>query len=303
MKRIFSIIFCFVFIFSYAQKEVKKKEMEDFKLNKIYEKVKTYNEQPQYWLFLHSNNCSYIVTLDDMPIYTDYNDGSMKSLSVPLNNFILESKKHELNVLILPKIDENYNVEHFLANDFSLNIKVSRTQNKKEDIVFDKKISNSEENQSLKQVIIAFESNVPYMLKGWTNSIDLTKQDKKDLEKEVVSFYKEMIDDYKNQKIQNIERKYYKRQIENAQSFYLFKKEDSEKLISEINKDVYKEQNFSLDNYKLAFYGNGKVVGLIRTDGEFLGKSAFLGLTDEDFYIYSLLLHRPTVDAELEVIR
>lgn len=67
-----------------------------------------------------------IVILDDMFIYIDYNDGSMKLLFVFLNNFILESKKYELNVLILFKIDENYNVEYFLVNDFLLNIKISR---------------------------------------------------------------------------------------------------------------------------------------------------------------------------------
>lgn len=262
-----------------------------------------YNGKPEYWLFLHSNDCSYIITLDDMPIYTDYNEGSMKSLSIPLNNFILENKKHELKVLILPKIDGNYNLNHFLEDNFSLNIKVSRTENKKEDIVFDKKVSNSEQNQSLKQIIIPFESEVPYKLKGWVNSVDLTKQDSENLRKEVESFYREMMDDYRNKNIESIERKYYKRQLENAQSFYLSKKEDSEKLVAEINKDVNKEQNLNLENYKLVFYGNGKVVGLIRTDGEFLGKSAFLGLTDEDFYIYSLLLHRPNANGELEVIR
>jgi uncharacterized protein (DUF2344 family) len=238
-----------------------------------------------------------------MPIYTDYNDGSMKSLSFPLNNFLLESKSHDLKISILPQIDDNYNLDTVLANEFSLDIKVARVENKQEAIIFNKKIYNSDHDEPFKQIVIPFQSNVPYKLKGWINSVDLTKQDREILKKEVESFYKEMMNDYRNKKVESIEKKYYNRQLENAQSFYLYKKEDSEKLLSEINKDVNKEQNLNLENYKLVFYGNGKVVGLIRTDGEFMGKSAFLGLTEEYYYSYSLLLHRPKVGGPLEVIR
>ena len=206
LKKISLLALVLITNISCSQKNNNKME----NLNKIYEKVLTYNVKPEYWLFLHTSNCSYIITLDDMPIYTAYNDNSMKSLSIPLNNFILESKKHEIKVLILPKVDENYNLNKVLGNELSFDLKITRVENKKE---------------------------------------------------------------------------------------------DSEKLISEINKDVNKEQNLTLENYKLVFYANGKVVGLIRTDGEFFGKSAFLGLTDEDFYIYSLLLHRPKLSSSLEVIR
>lgn len=203
----------------------------------------------------------------------------------------------------MPTTDNNYRLNNSLNNNYSIEVKISRTVNKKEIIVFDQKHSNDELNKLLKEVVIPFESSVPYKLNGWSNSTDLTKLNEKDLEKEVVSFYNEIISDYNNKKIESIEKKYYNRQLENAQSLYSFKREDSEKLVSEINKDVNKNQDLKLENYKLVFYGNGKVVGLVRTDGEFFGKSAFLGLTDEDFYIYSLLLHRPKAGTPLEVIR
>ncbi|MFH6937198.1 hypothetical protein [Flavobacterium sp. FlaQc-30] len=302
MKKIIMLTLILITNLSCSQKN-NNQNMTDFSLNTLYKKLEIYNERPEYWLFLHSNNCSYVVTLDDMPIYEDYDEGSMKSLSIPINNFILESGKHELKILILPTINENYHLNNLLSSDYTLNIKINRTENKKETIVFNKKLSNDEQNKTFKQNIIPFEAEVPYRLTGWSNSIDLTKQDRESLEKEVVNFYKEIMDDYKNKKTESIEKKYYNRQFENAQSLYSYKKEDSDKLISEINKDVNKEQDLKLENYKLVFYGNGKVVGLIRTDGEFFGESAFLGLTDEDFYVYSLLLHRPKAGGSLEVIR
>ncbi|MFD2940809.1 hypothetical protein [Flavobacterium notoginsengisoli] len=301
MKKILFLTLISITNLSCAQNNNQK--TEDFNLNTLYKKITIYNNKPEYWLFLHSNNCSYVVTLDDMPIYTDYNEGNMKSLSIPINNFLLESKKNELKVLILPKMDEKYHLDNVLESGFSLDVKVSRTENKKETIVFNKKISGAEQNESYKQIIIPFESSVPYKLTGWTDSVDLTKEDKEVLGREVETFYREMMNDYRDRKIENIQKKYYKRQFENAQSFYSSKKEDSDKIVSEINKDINKEQDLKLENYKLVFYGNGKVVGLVRTDGEFLGKSAFLGLTDEDFYIYSLLLHRPKAGGFLEVIR
>jgi hypothetical protein len=300
MKR--NIIHAFLLCFVCACGQ-KNKEMENNKFNTLYQKLTVYNEKPEYWLFVHSNNCSYIVTLDDMPIYTDYNEGSMKSLSIPINNFMLQSGKHILKVLILPTIDDNYHLKSQLDDDYSIDVKISRTVNKKETIVFDQKHSNDEIHKPLKEVVIPFEASVPYKLNGWTSSVDLTKEKEENLEKEVVNFYNEIMSDYKNKKTENIEKKYFNRQFENAQSLYSYKKEDSEKLTSEINKDVNKAQDFKLENYKLVFYGNGRVVGLVRTDGEFFGKSAFLGLTDEDFYIYSLLLHRPKALGSLEVIR
>lgn len=302
MKKISLLVLILITNISCSQKNNNQKNKE-FNLNTLYQKLTIYNEKPEYWLFLHSNNCSYVVTLDDMPIYVDYDEGSMNSLSIPINNFILESGEHKVKVLILPTIDENYHLNSLLNNDYTLNIKISRTENKKEAIIFDKKISSTEQAEPFKQIIIPFESHVPYKLNGWSNSIDLTKQDREALEKEVVSFYKEIMDDYKNRKTEVIQSKYYNRQFENAQSLYSYKKEDSEKIAIGINKDVNKDQDLKLENYKLVFYGNGKVVGLIRTDGEFFGKSAFLGLTDEDFYVYSLLLHRPKANADLEVIR
>ncbi|MCP2029721.1 hypothetical protein L1276_004915 [Flavobacterium sp. HSC-32F16] len=296
-------LFALILITGTVYSQNKSSKMESFNLSDIYEKVKSFDEQPEYWLFLHTGDCSYVILLDDMPVYTAYNESGMKSVSLPLNNFILGRKKSEIKVLILPKVDDNGHLDKLLGNEFSFDLRMTRTENKKEVTVFAKKIDYSDKNESFKKVYIPFESNVPYKLNGWTDSVDLTKENNVSLKKEVESFYKEMMDDYREKRIENIAKKYYNRQLENAQAFYLSKREDSEKLITEINKDINKKQDFNLEHYKLVFYGNGKVVGLIRTDNEFLGKSAFLGLTDEDFYIYSLLLHRPKPNGDLEVIR
>ena len=59
-----------------------------------------------------------------------------------------------------------------------------------------------------------------------------------------------------------------------------------------------------LENYKLVFYGNGRMVALIRMDGEKKDQSALQAqLEDNSTEIYELLLHRPKSGSPLEVIR
>lgn len=277
--------------------------MEENNLRELYKAIKTYKEQPEYWIFIHSNNCSYVATINDMPIYTDFNDGSMKSLSFPLNPLLLSSGSYGLKITLLPKQDSEFNLASKIEKNSSVQVKISRTLNKEEKVVLDETFSITEDSQAQLEKIYDFKVDVPYTLLGWSKSNDLKKEDKNQLLKDVVGFYQNMMHLYQKKDISAISTSYHLRQLENAQALYSSKKEDSEKLATKLNKDINLFQNFKLENYKLQFYANGQVVGLIRTDGEFLGKSAFLGLTDQNFYIYPLLLHRPKPGAPLAVIR
>lgn len=288
---------------SCSQNKNKETMQEKNNLNELYKKIKAYKEEPEYWIFIHSNNCSYVATINDMPIYTDFNDGSMKSLSFPLNPLLPNSGDYGLKIALLPKQDEEFNLESKIEKNSSIQIKISRTVNKQEKIVLDETVSIHEDSPPYLEKLYNFKIDVPYALPGWSKSADLKKEDEELLKKEVADFYQKMMQLYEKKDIATISNLYYPRQLENAQTLYSSKKEDSEKLVAKLNEDVNQVQNFKLEDYKLQFYANGKVVGLIRTDGEFLGKSAFLGLTDEKFYIYSLLLHRPKAGASLEVIR
>lgn len=277
--------------------------MEENNLRELYKMIKTYKEQPEYWIFIHSNNCSYVATINDMPIYTDFNDGSMKSLSFPLNPLLLSSGSYGLKITLLPKQDSEFNLASKIEKNSSVQVKISSTLNKEEKIVLDETFSVKEDSQVQLEKTYDFKVDVPYTLLGWSKSNDLKKEDKNQLLKEVVGFYQNMIHLYQKKDIAAISTSYHIRQLENAQALYSSQKEDSEKLVAKLNKDINLVQDFKLENYKLQFYANGQVVGLIRTDGEFLGKSAFLGLTEQDFYIYPLLLHRPKPGASLVVIR
>lgn len=260
-------------------------------------------EQPEYWIFIHSSNCSYTATINDMPIYSDFNDGSMKSLSFPLNPLLPASGNYGLKLTLLPKQDDKFKLASKIEKNSSIQVKISRTVGKAEKTVLDEKFIIKEDGLPYLEKTFNFNAEVPYSLTGWSKGSDLQKENGDQLKKEVADFYQNMMHLYEKREIAKISKIYSSRQLENAKALYLSAKEDTEKSIAKLGEEVTRVQKFRLEDYKLQFYANGKVVGLVRTDGEFLGKSAFLGLTEEKFFIYSLLLHRPKPGASLAVIR
>ena len=96
---------------SCSQNQKKETMQEQNNLSELYKKVKSYKEQPEYWIFIHSNNCSYVATINDMPIYTDFNDGNMKSLSFPLNPLLPNTGAYTLKLALLPKQDDDFNLD------------------------------------------------------------------------------------------------------------------------------------------------------------------------------------------------
>lgn len=211
---------------SYSQH---KKSMEENNLSELYKSIKTYKEQPEYWIFIHSNNCSYVATINDMPIYTDFNDGSMKSLSFPLNPLLLSNGSYGLKITLLPKQDSEFNLASKIEKNSSVQVKISRTLNKVENVVLDETFSVKEDSQVHLEKIYEFKVDVPYTLVGWSKSADLKKEDKSQLLKDVVGFYQNMMHLYKKKDIAAISTSYHLRQLEIAQALYSSKKEDSEK--------------------------------------------------------------------------
>ncbi len=300
MMKVISVIFCAILLSSASLAQ----QSRSGKLENIYKEVPRYEDQPVYWLFVHSNDCSYEIRVNDMPVYTDYNEGSAKSLSFPLNPLLLKSGKQTLNLTLLPKSDNEFRLASTLSKEYSVKIRIVRSENGKDSVVLEKEYRADQANQpALKKYAVSFDADLPYELSGWQYGANLKEEKQSELEKEVIRYYKDIIRDYETRNLTGVEDKYYGRQSEYAECSYLDQPEDSKKLVEELRKDLDKKQDFELEHYKLQLYGNGKVVSLIRTDGEFRGKSAFLGLTDDNFYIYNLLLYRPSPGAPLEVIR
>lgn len=85
---------------------------------------------------------------------------------------------------------------------------------------------------------------------------------------------------------------------------YMVELDDSNTLWNNLFSDMSQNKKIlALEKYKMIFYGNGKVVSLVRIDDEFRGESAIIGETEDNYNFYPIYLHRPKVGAPLEVIR
>ncbi|PAM93916.1 hypothetical protein B4N84_16740 [Flavobacterium sp. IR1] len=117
-------------------------------------------------------------------------------------------------------------------------------------------------------------------------------------------FYKNIIQDYENQNVNALASKYYKRQFEVAQTNYQTKIYDSQIVADAWVKNVNDSKPFIFNQYMLRFFGNGKMVALVKTDKYYINYSSLIREDNKGNYsCYDLMLHRPKPGAPLEVIR
>ena len=181
MKNIIKTIFLLCFIFSFAQKI--KEENNSLNKNKI-------NEQPIYTIAISVAN-PHEVYLNDMPLIKDYSSGS-SNVELHINNFILKSGVQMVKIVLLP--EEGKTAVDKLGIDH-IDIKIYRYPNGLSEMSPDKrtlvKAIDLKEFKEIPIVVkeVTFEAKVPYVLKGCSESVDLSKENQEALKKEVLKTY------------------------------------------------------------------------------------------------------------------
>ena len=317
MKRITTLVCFSLSLMSCAQKEIKKENIMNEeniqKVASIYKEVKTYDYNPQYKLHIGTAaNFSYELLINDFPVQINYVSGIVTG-SIPINKSILKKGKQKLTVRMTPPVDKQFNMGTII--DFSIaELKLSieygdHTVEKYKDFkeVLSYKMPRMNEKLPYYEINLEFDAPaVPYEndVQGWSNSVDLSKEDKDKLMKEVEDFYKNMISFYENKDVNALAGKYYNSQKEIANSHYLNKKSDSQIVVDEWIKDVNESAPFIFNEYVLRFFGNGKIVQLAKTDKYYFNFSTLMREEKDGNYTeYIMFLHRPKPGAPLEVIR
>ncbi|MCG8833969.1 hypothetical protein G1K62_12655 [Tenacibaculum finnmarkense] len=120
-----------------------------------------------------------------------------------------------------------------------------------------------------------FKATVPYELVGWTESEDLTALKPKELEKQAVAAYQNIIDIYKQKDREALFNLFYRSEYE-AASVQYFERKQFEEFTG--GHDFILEDDsikfYPLENYSMHIYGNGRVVAL--ESKKYLGKSPIL---------------------------
>ncbi|HEX8576629.1 MAG TPA: hypothetical protein VF677_10095 [Flavobacterium sp.] len=148
-----------------------------------------------------------------------------------------------------------------------------------------------------------FYADVPYKLEGWENSIDLTKENKKQLFDELIQWNEKLINIYRNSDIDKYNEIYKKRKTDFNIVFYA--KKNSLSSVGDAFHSKFKDLiTLSNDNYGLVFYANGKLVSL-KLPYKLPGFTFEPKVKNEDSLGISLIIffHRLKPGAPLEVIR
>ncbi|ADV50974.1 hypothetical protein Celal_3719 [Cellulophaga algicola DSM 14237] len=282
-------------------------------------KLKNYKYEPEYQIEVESYY-SYEIRVNDMPLAVQ-SPPFTKSMLFLANSSILQSGIQSLTITIKPRYNsEETEQKEFLEDpehiDFKLKVQKTAWVNgilEEPEIILtyklsDEKIKDITEQKKIHKEL-SFNATVPFKLKGWTNSKVFDLKDSIALEKKVFQKYAEYRQLMLDRKGDVIIRSSLNQRYELMQSFY-FKRE---KVIQNRKKYLkeFSNENFTMAeilDYKLVFYGNNRVLGLVFNDEIEQGQSCLNQITVDENDNLNLsyikyLVHLPEGSTELEQIR
>lgn len=307
---------------------------ETMKTNKdiysIGNEIKHFDKEPHYGAYISTNNCSFEILINGNPVIKNKdNSGSGLSGSYfPLNWDIEKNGLQTMTIRLSPGFNQNTGylnpklmnnseiqitiVESFTNKDGNSwgdekEVKVYKTPQKE----FQSKKVATYEGATFFEDTFTFKADVPYDISTLENAEMLLTTDKeklKKLEKEVVAKYNQLRNIYLKGSKDDLANEYYDKEKRFAQQLYL----SSEEIKDRWDNDYQFRTDFNLEffdlkpieNYKMSFSGNGKLVCLEKINNE---KSSLWGgfkKKDKDIitttYI-TLYLYRPKGSTILKV--
>lgn len=262
-------------------------------------KTKMMTNQPMYELAIDARGCYFEVYINDVPVYFHYNIGAT-AFRLPVNSFIPKSGDQRISLKMFSVVE---------GKPFPSGAEVSLTideypkgEARERKTKFSYKTPSVEaENTGNFADEKSFVANVPYELTDWRQGQDLSKENPTALIKELGKKYIEYTDAFKNADLSKYKQLTKLRQDNVFTSMY-FSKEQREQAENSYVSGIQngKVKLFPLENYKLVFYGNSKLVGL-QKKGDAPG--VFIDNEDEkDAFMEYILFYRKNKNSPLEIV-
>lgn len=283
--------------------------------NSISKEVKTYEYNPSYYALVNNKNCTYEIYINDVLVDYSFSVGNAAGEQpIPISGYILKSGIQSIRYKIYPKAITNGVLNKLLDNTAyfttrvtigdALHLSVKEEDNK--EILSLKLPVQDKINVPYYEYTTTFEAKVPYELKGWTAGVDLSKEDPKKLEEEVLQVYDKFKTAFENKDVPTIATMIYNREKEIAQAYYMVsgKEPNYDKGWEELEeKTDALIKMYPIENYEIRIIGHGKLVEIVVKEGKFKNFPVVSGSTGKKRRFYGLILHRPSFNAPLEVIR
>jgi hypothetical protein len=284
---------------SCAQESKNKVMTTEQRIEYLSNKVQKFNNEPLYVLDIQSV-FSFRVMVNGIPVYSNF-DVIPGMARVNINSSILKSGKQNIEVELYPGYDHNGAQKHHLENGEHFILKVEKTAWNKDgslktpqDIL---EFNNNDQSIDYSKLTeyktnLSFEASVPYNIKGWQDGEDLSTLNQKDLELNVVSFYKNAVSaikekdyDYLNTIFLNADSEWYQAEYFPKDIIAKLQSAKGRKgksvFTTRSNSDKYSQTVYPIDNYTMKFYVNNRIVRLEPKEGVSRGES-LLGYDDID---------------------
>ncbi len=288
----------------------------DQKMLDIYKQVKTYDYNPLYEVVFSQDACGYEIIINGLPLHRYLLLGSANEQHIPINDHILTSGKQEMIIRLFPPQLSDQRWSPTLVDASKFKIKVihhsadNATENYKQ--VFEFSTANKPgtekflgSGQKVFEFKGYFDAEVPYQLKGWRNSEDLSKEDQDKLLKEAIAAYNNFRNILIKKNVNAYASLMYEKEVELAKAFYWNTPADAKERWEEMSGKVREKRDIlPLKDFKMVLYAGGKVLTLQPTSEMYKDYfSAIHAQTEDDDIQVSFMLHKKAGSSELTPIR
>ncbi|KIX21647.1 hypothetical protein SY27_08095 [Flavobacterium sp. 316] len=257
--------------------------------------------RPLYNLEIKAFHCSVELWLNDIIVFSHFEEKGSIWVDWPINQYILEKGIQSYEIRIIPYKNQTALTEN-VEVEFGIHAIEAITENERLEIV-EKKAINIENKTKLPIYIHkgAFFAETPYVLEGWKNSVDLSKEVEKNIYKELIEWNLKLLEIYKTSDLVQYNKIYKERESEFDKSNYILSEPNTMDVFHSKFKDLIAVPN---DLYKLVFFANSKLVSL-QLPYELPGFTYKPKVENKESLGISLIIyfHRKEKGFPLEVIR
>ena len=298
-------------------------------LGNLYRDVKYLDKEVSYHAVVSSGAATVEVYINGYPIHREpavVGKSGSKSGSNPINKYILQSGEQHWEVRVYPAISpKTINFEKEISKNARFIVRLEKlrftdvgVETLADPIVLIETPINYESDNSGnveevykdagKPMMVykgTFAAQVPYVLDGWSKSVDLTQENSQTLQKELVEKYKELLKMLDERRTGDFAEKIVKREKEISQALFYTKDLNDDYMETFFEGYDKKDKKMKpLENYKMVFFGKN-LIALESNDINYLYKPSLIATYNNDKRRnnYLMFFHRPKPGAPLEIIR
>lgn len=256
-------------------------------------------KEPYYLVDFNVSLANFDILINDVLAFSYDSGGSIYS-NYPINHFILNSGAQQVKVRFKPLADSqtiHQDAEAIIKIQFLDASTMDQGQLK---TVYEYKMQRVENNKlPLLEAIGEFKAEVPYQLKGWSDSIPIDNDNAID---RIQIYYRRVYTLFKEQDLNTLASLLKKRYEETDTSMYL--EEDNlvglKNIFKMLNAEGYVLQDFP-ETSRVEFYAKSRLLNLLREDKSPI--ISYLKKEENEEFGFPFYIHLPKGNNGFEIIR